>query len=195
MQVKKTNKYQCVVCGKKQSVRKVFAISHSAKDVREVVQKLNKERLERSERREEPMEEAVVEVEEPTTSEGKDGPSHQDYWDTFLEPAEDQVEDGIDGEDDSRYVTILPDRSLKRKRRETLKQRNEVRNQDVRNTNCAIDGAEPTKSTRLVTGEQEKSYPNLLQGNKREEAPSLTKPSPAVGNAWDEFLGDEHEEF
>mmetsp|Transcript_9553 Transcript_9553/g.58199 ORF Transcript_9553/g.58199 Transcript_9553/m.58199 type:complete len:142 (-) Transcript_9553:799-1224(-) len=141
------------------------------------------------------MEEAVVEVEEPTTSEGKDGPSHQDYWNTFLEPAEDQVEDGIDGEDDGRYVTVLPDQSLKRKRRETLKQRSEVHKQDVRNTNPAIDGPEPTKCTRHATEKQEKNYPNSLQGKEQEEPPALMKPNPAVANAWDEFLGDEHEEF
>lgn len=176
-------------------MRKVFAISHSAKDVREVVRKLNKERVERSERQEEPMDEVVVEVEEPTTSDGNDGPSHQDYWNTFLEPAEGEVEDGVDGEDDGRYVTILPDRSLKRKRRETLKQRSEVRKPNVRNTNCPIDGPEPTKCTRLAMDEKEKSCPKSLQGVKQEGTPSLTKPKPAVENAWDEFLGEEHEEF
>jgi hypothetical protein len=40
-QEKKINKFSCVVCGEKQSVRKIYATSYQGKDVREIVMQLN----------------------------------------------------------------------------------------------------------------------------------------------------------
>lgn len=185
-----------MVCGKKQSVRKVCAISHSAKDVREVVQKLNKDRLERSERGGERMEEIETGVEEePTTSEGKNAPSQQEYWNAFLEPMEDQVHEGMDGEDDDRYVTELPDRSLKRKRGEAMKNRKEMRQQDARNSHHPLEQQERTESPQLCTSNWEAGKVNPLQGRKGEVRLPATKPKPAVAGAWAEFLGDGDEQF
>ena len=44
IQVTKAPKFACVLCGTKQSVRHVFAISDKAKDIRLHVQKLNMQR-------------------------------------------------------------------------------------------------------------------------------------------------------
>lgn len=41
VQENKKRKYACAICGAKQSIKKVYAQSHQAKDIRKIVQELS----------------------------------------------------------------------------------------------------------------------------------------------------------
>ncbi|KAL4451795.1 hypothetical protein ABPG75_007457 [Micractinium tetrahymenae] len=64
-QEKKVKKWQCKVCGEKQSLQRIYARSHSAKDCRQVVQKYNSARGEvEAEDTERALQQAYAEAED-----------------------------------------------------------------------------------------------------------------------------------
>jgi hypothetical protein len=96
-QRRKDRKFACRMCGAKQSVTKVFAISHAAKDIRGVVQRYNELRSRGEDipddAREEGQEEEQQEVDKDTP------PPQPGEWQQWLDPPKDDGE-GVDDEAD-----------------------------------------------------------------------------------------------
>lgn len=93
-QKKSSNKWTCVVCNQKQSVRKVFAQGYKAKDVRLFVQNFNMSRQFTDQL-------PVVGREETETLEiGEQNQSHRSYkrtdWTEYLDPEENAIENNED---------------------------------------------------------------------------------------------------
>ncbi|XP_009608719.1 uncharacterized protein LOC107809092 isoform X2 [Nicotiana tabacum] len=107
-QKKSSNKWTCVVCNQKQSVRKVFAQGYKAKDVRLFVQNFNMSRQFTDQL-------PVVGREETETLEiGEQNQSHRSYkrtdWTEYLDPEENAIENNEDSGDvmEPKIVTELP---------------------------------------------------------------------------------------
>lgn len=86
--VKKQNvKWQCKLCGEKQSVKRVFGVASSAKECREMVQDLNRQRgekLEDSEDNEEAEEGRDPGVEAEEESKIVKKPGQASLWSKFM---------------------------------------------------------------------------------------------------------------
>eukprot|EP01080_Neovahlkampfia_damariscottae_P003996 gene3996-7252_t len=107
--VSKKSKFQCKICNEKQSVRKIYAISDKAKDIRAVVQKMNENRDEIEERVEEIVQEQPkLKNIQTTQTSGK--------WKDFLEKEDEE------DEDDPRYTTIDPSTISGKRKRKTEKE-------------------------------------------------------------------------
>ena len=87
---KSSNKWTCVVCNQKQSVRKVFAQGYMAKDVREFVQSFNMSR-QFAEQNVIPADDdkATLEIEDKIPPNGK---LKRTDWTEYIDPEEDDSE-------------------------------------------------------------------------------------------------------
>jgi hypothetical protein len=103
--VSKKNKFKCKICGENQTVRKIYAISDQAKDIRLVVQDLNLNR---------PDEEPEQEIKKETVKLISTPPEPAEKWKEFLDE-EDENED--EKEDDPRYTTLDPSMQKKKRKR------------------------------------------------------------------------------
>ncbi|GLJ36804.1 hypothetical protein SUGI_0742390 [Cryptomeria japonica] len=120
-QQKKNNKWSCVICNEKQSVKRIFARSSVAKDIRKFVQDFNMSiHLHRTQAMAHslmncPQEEEENKIEETSIASGN-------KWSDYLE-GEDQntiASDNDNDDDDVPIVTALPDPIFgKRKRQVT----------------------------------------------------------------------------
>ncbi|KAK9811466.1 hypothetical protein WJX72_004434 [[Myrmecia] bisecta] len=122
-QVKKVAKFSCSLCGCKQSVRKAYAISAQAKDIRLVVQQLNLKRQKADEQQGAEREADITQfAESPRRKEATVIPENLPAWDDFLETEEGPQEDQ-QRTTDSNFVTQLPD--AKRQKRANTSQNNQ----------------------------------------------------------------------
>ena len=113
--VSKKAKFQCKICNEKQSVRKIFAISEKAKDIRLVVQNLNENRGQMEEQ-EDIEEEEVVEQKNLNFNSNQQSSGK---WKEFVEEEEENEEEE---EDDPRYTTIDPSTNKSSKKRKNEKE-------------------------------------------------------------------------
>lgn len=113
-QRKKTNKWKCVVCNEKQSLKKVYGNSFKASDLRPLVQEYNmaegkkKEEVERNfgeEMEEKEEEEQLVEPSFVEPAESK--------WTKYLKEREEE-EEGEDIYNNEKFLTSLPEKGRKR---------------------------------------------------------------------------------
>ncbi|CBI29361.3 unnamed protein product, partial [Vitis vinifera] len=95
-QKKNSNKWTCVVCNEKQSVRKVYAQGSMAKDVRKFVQSFNMSRKSIDE--EENLTVMVADGEEVGGSCSGNGKKRRSDWSEYLDPEEEEEERGADME-------------------------------------------------------------------------------------------------
>ena len=115
-QVKKVAKFSCTLCGSKQSVLRVYAISGSAKDVRGVVQRLNMARGSQAEQPvQQPVQQEPEEEEEgageATCPAGATAPRAPPCWSDYQEPEPAGTSASAHDDDwgEPGYLTILPD--------------------------------------------------------------------------------------
>ncbi|RVW94818.1 hypothetical protein CK203_034542 [Vitis vinifera] len=92
-QKKNSNKWTCVVCNEKQSVRKVYAQGSMAKDVRKFVQSFNMSRKSIDE--EENLTVMVADGEEVGGSCSGNGKKRRSDWSEYLDPEEEEEERGL----------------------------------------------------------------------------------------------------
>lgn len=134
---KKQNKWTCKICNSKQSVRKVYAISTQAKDIRLVVQELN---MKRKDVEEELEKQKLLELQESQNDDGqlesiddvfeqhrreqeeelrnKQNKPRVSKWAKFIEVRDDDYDD----EEDETCTTMLPtDQTQTRKRKRSKK--------------------------------------------------------------------------
>ncbi|KAL6316678.1 hypothetical protein AAG906_019592 [Vitis piasezkii] len=108
-QKKNSNKWTCVVCNEKQSVRKVYAQGSMAKDVRKFVQSFNMSRKSIDE--EENLTVMVADGEEVGGSCSGNGKKRRSDWSEYLDPEEEEEEREI--------VTEMPKEMLKNQNQST----------------------------------------------------------------------------
>ncbi|KYQ91457.1 hypothetical protein DLAC_08424 [Tieghemostelium lacteum] len=142
----KVNTFQCKVCGEKQSIRKIYAISYTPKDVRTIVQQYNEKRIKgelepvkepvQNQQQEDDEEEYefdnIDEVEEKTPKINK--------WDLFTDNDNSNEKD-IDENyniknntvNDDKFVTSLADNPKKRGR-STSNYKNKVNPKNIDST-------------------------------------------------------------
>ncbi|KAJ9675380.1 hypothetical protein PVL29_024355 [Vitis rotundifolia] len=114
-QKKNSNKWTCVVCNEKQSVRKVYAQGSMAKDVRKFVQSFNMSLKFIDE--EENLTVMVADGEEAGGSCSGNGKKRRSDWSEYLDPEEEEEERGADME--GEIVTEMPKEMLKNQNQST----------------------------------------------------------------------------
>ncbi|GMH33345.1 hypothetical protein BSKO_01179 [Bryopsis sp. KO-2023] len=164
-QVKKANKFQCKMCGEKQSVQKIFAVSDKAKDVRLVVQERNMKRSEEGQ--------SVQENGNVDNSACDDFRSEtvrrEVNWDEFTTQVEDcavEKEDGV-GDDQEKYVTSVPERKRKATRENNSPSSRSKKNKTAART---LVSARTPPLCRNEAGERDGSgsIPNVSPAARRE---------------------------
>ncbi|KAL3690445.1 hypothetical protein R1sor_016754 [Riccia sorocarpa] len=126
MQVKQSknnsNKWTCSICNEKQSLRKMFFSSDTAKDVRKFVQQANMVRgLTEEESAAEHFSSDAKENFPDCYNADQDSSRHPQHpnhskWERFLPEEELSVSDEENDPTDSNYVTTLPDKKLRNSR-------------------------------------------------------------------------------
>ncbi|KAL0052817.1 hypothetical protein WJX82_008249 [Trebouxia sp. C0006] len=108
-QVKKTAKFTCPVCHAPQSVRKTYAVSTQAKDVRSVVVELNAKLGE--------AEQHFVPKPRTNSQPGTVQPADQSQWSGFISETDASVQElpDLDAEPDG-FVTSLPEAGQRKRR-------------------------------------------------------------------------------
>ncbi|DBA86120.1 hypothetical protein WJX77_006607 [Trebouxia sp. C0004] len=108
-QVKKTAKFTCRMCQAPQSVRKTYAVSTQAKDIRSVVVELNAKRCE--------AEQQFVPKPRANSRPGIVRPADQSQWSGFISETDVSVQEysDLDAEPDG-FVTSLPDAGQRKRR-------------------------------------------------------------------------------
>jgi hypothetical protein len=108
----KSNKWTCKLCNSKQSIRKIYAVSNQAKDIRKLIQKLNLERhkIEENLKQSEPSS-------PETNSVVQQKPPKQSKWAKYMPPKKEESDDEID----ETVTTVLeePTRTQRRKKRKS----------------------------------------------------------------------------
>lgn len=133
-QARKDKKFTCKLCGAKQSVRRIFARSHAAKDVRLFIQQLNLARGTAAEAYDDIAQdtlgnqqcEANEHIDGHTVHDkngehldNQDGPNNSSRWDLFLNRTEPGGTASVNynlspvhSDDNLEFVTQLPDQSI-----------------------------------------------------------------------------------
>ncbi|KAK9163952.1 hypothetical protein Syun_004854 [Stephania yunnanensis] len=106
---KSTNKWSCVICNQKQSVRKIYAQGFQAKDVRKFVQNFNTSRQSLDEALDSAEPEEAEIVQDPSTkNDSFDFRKRRSDWSEYLESDEDKLENQFgrgDQEEEPRVET------------------------------------------------------------------------------------------
>jgi hypothetical protein len=106
----KTNKWTCKICNSKQSVRKIYAVSNQAKDIRQIIQKLNIER---------PKIEENLKQSEPSEQEKPvEKPRQQSKWEKYMQPKKEESDD----EPDETVTTVLEEPKVQRRKKRKSEQ-------------------------------------------------------------------------
>jgi len=125
IQKTKVNKFTCKICNNKQSIRKIYAQSYKAKDVREIVQNLNRKEIEKKNHVDIPSDANIQEEsqnkrvyyeneeDEDTTIFNNDS-TFESRWAKYM-PTNNSNNDDCD-EDADDVITSMPDDNKKRKK-------------------------------------------------------------------------------
>ncbi|CAL1378595.1 unnamed protein product [Linum trigynum] len=196
-QKKSSNKWTCVVCNEKQSVRKVFFQSYMAKDVRQFVQsrnmarKIADEQASSLERGELIQEQPLTMV--PASSFCIRAESKRRYdWSEYLDPAEDETEETVEGE--VEVITEMPPKRAKFRDGERLpnqmKQTNKEQVKESRGASLKYEAsklADPNRrnATNLLCNKEETMMRQL----------STTAATTAKATKWDDYLTNDEDEW
>jgi hypothetical protein len=159
--VSKKSKFKCKICNENQTVRKIYAISDQAKDIRLVVQDLNLNR---------PDEEPDMETKKETVKIISTPSEPAEKWKEFLDEEDANEEEK---EDDPRYTTLDPSMLKKRKRKEendfqivfeSKKKTSKIEDYEISETKPTIKQT-TTKSAKTTSKKVEKPITNSKWGD------------------------------
>ena len=181
----KVNKWDCKLCWKKQSITKVFAISHSAKDISLFVQQKNESSLNQINEKEEEKE--IVKEEEET------GSSFVVIGEEYLDLNNDENNKKSEKEsDDGDFVDfsdMLLELSSKRKRKESESKNNKKGEKNKKKRKVYDEAAEKAKGSSVDCLEKINDLENRKDKRKQEQNSDLSESEPDVLR--DEDLIDE----
>ncbi|XP_002986378.2 uncharacterized protein LOC9649247 [Selaginella moellendorffii] len=174
---KSSSKWCCSVCNEKQSVTKVYGSSGAAKKIRELVQTLNYSPLAQEQDHFEPNDVGDLTTQENGQSEVGEKNVHgyetkPSKWAEYLETEDSQVESRA-GDEDTMYVTSIPESATKRKRTERL-------HDEVACYEC--DGLDGPLKAHSVSSEKNTKKTTIATGSKLHGAGYLGKENVPVKN-------------
>ncbi|KAI3939722.1 hypothetical protein MKW92_013585 [Papaver armeniacum] len=157
---KSNNKWNCVVCNEKQSVRKVFYEAFVAKDVRLFVQNFNMSRQFNDQNNKQTLIEAAVGSYDNKSSQGNGtgclGKRRND-WSEYLEPEIETSEDGQEKDNlfvlEPEFVTELPKEIFKRPK--------------LKNHSLGLRRSGAVKSSNPVSSSEKTGFPISTKGSTR----------------------------
>ncbi|CAI0424027.1 unnamed protein product [Linum tenue] len=202
-QKKSSNKWTCVVCNEKQSVRKVFFQSYVAKDVRQFVQsrnmarKIADEQASSLERGELIQEQPLTMV--PASSFCIRAESKRRYdWSEYLDPAEDNSEQQETVEEgEVEVITEMPPKRAKFRNGERLpnqmKQTNKEQVKESQGASLKYEAsklADPSRrnATNLLCNKEETMVRQL-------STTAAATTATAKASKWDDYLTNDEDEW
>ncbi|KAI3945866.1 hypothetical protein MKW98_023140 [Papaver atlanticum] len=155
---KSSNKWNCVVCNEKQSVRKVFYEAFLAKDVRLFVQDFNMSRQFNDQNHKQTLIEAAIGNYENESSQGNGNGclgKRRNDWSEYLEPEIETSEDGQDKgcESEPEFVTELPKEIFKRPK--------------LKNHSLGLRRSGAVKSSNPVSSSEKRGIPIRTKGTSK----------------------------
>ncbi|KAK9813611.1 hypothetical protein WJX73_010551 [Symbiochloris irregularis] len=151
-QIKKVDKFNCSLCGEKQSVKLVYATNPKASEVRAVVRQLNSERGKVAEERQAPAAHIVFSSEPQLMD-------ITDKWQDFLEAPSQPVEQVDDQDDCSGFVTSLPEGQTKRRRVQSQERSRNTKQETARSVQPAKHQAVAGWASERQTERVQRTFP------------------------------------
>lgn len=186
---KKNNGYSCPACGQKQSIRHVHAIGHDAKELRELVQRLNQERIEKEESRAQRSVKPLEMLRGPGGDFNAETVTDTTFWDAYLSSREGSPELDEEREEDARYVTVYPERKPARKGRKAW---TGIENGRKRTATDSKDPSHKTNSWNVHVDSD--SNGDGEQRSERDMGKS-TEDAMTIPNMWNDFIEADADEF